>query len=252
MIWRLPRQGEVVTTLRLDAYRLQYTLRRYFVDRFMACIAAQLPPRSRVLDLGGHKAAKRGEFDISRYNLQVLYANLTADKLPDVQSDAAALPFPSAGFDVVICAELLEHVPEPRRVVFEAARVLCPGGTLVITAPFLYPIHADPYDFGRYTDTYWRHVLSEAGFVVVRIEAQGLLFAIVAGLIKQTVDQVRVPGTIGRLVRGAATVAFVAPVQAAAVALEQIPWVRGLPYIRAYTTGFGVVARRAEAICVGV
>ncbi|HXF63753.1 MAG TPA: methyltransferase domain-containing protein [Caldilineaceae bacterium] len=231
----------------LRTFSLHYSLRRYFIDHFMDRVAAQLPVGSRVLDLGGHKKVKRGAFDIGRYDLHVLYANLTADKSPDLQADAAALPLPTATFDVVICTELLEHVPEPRRVLAEATRVLRPGGTLVITAPFLYPIHADPYDFGRYTETYWRYLLAELGFTQVQVEAQGLLFAAAANMLKLTANQVRLPGPVGRLLRGLALVGLVAPLQMAALALEQSRRLQNHPYIRSYTTGYGIVAIRPEA-----
>ncbi|MFP5071449.1 class I SAM-dependent methyltransferase [Pseudonocardia nantongensis] len=46
--------------------------------------------------------------------------------------DGAALPFPDAGFDAVVCFTMLHHVPTPAeqdRLFAEAARVLRPGGT---------------------------------------------------------------------------------------------------------------------------
>ena len=52
-----------------------------------------------------------------------------------VVGDVAALPFADASFDVAICTEVIEHTTEPRRAVGELARVLVPGGTLVLTTP---------------------------------------------------------------------------------------------------------------------
>jgi SAM-dependent methyltransferase len=52
--------------------------------------------------------------------------------LGDVQS---GLPFPDSRFDVVVCEQLLEHVPDPRAVAGEMVRVLAPGGLLVIGVP---------------------------------------------------------------------------------------------------------------------
>jgi SAM-dependent methyltransferase len=49
--------------------------------------------------------------------------------------DALRLPFPSASFDRVIAAEVLEHIPDDRRAITELARVLKVGGTMAVTVP---------------------------------------------------------------------------------------------------------------------
>jgi SAM-dependent methyltransferase len=60
------------------------------------------------------------------------------------------LPFRDASFDKVLCAEVLEHVEDDRRAVAELARVLRPGGVLVITVPSKHSIaHAYEDDFGH-------------------------------------------------------------------------------------------------------
>ena len=45
-----------------------------------------------------------------------------------VRCDAVRLPFPGNSFDAVLSSDFLEHVPDLRAVVAEAARVLRPGG----------------------------------------------------------------------------------------------------------------------------
>ncbi|HEY8491941.1 MAG TPA: class I SAM-dependent methyltransferase [Dehalococcoidia bacterium] len=55
-----------------------------------------------------------------------------------VVADGAELPFPDASFDHVVCAETLEHVPDPGAVVDEIVRVLKPGGTAGFSVPDLY------------------------------------------------------------------------------------------------------------------
>jgi glycosyltransferase involved in cell wall biosynthesis len=57
-----------------------------------------------------------------------------------VNGDAHALPFPDGGFAAVICSEMLEHVPFDPSIFTELARVLRPGGTLVVGTP----------DYGRW------------------------------------------------------------------------------------------------------
>ena len=70
---------------------------------------------------------------------------------PQVFADARHLPFPSASMDTVLLLEVLEHLGNPDDALEEIARVLKPGGQLLLTMPFLYPIHDAPHDYQRYT-----------------------------------------------------------------------------------------------------
>jgi SAM-dependent methyltransferase len=70
---------------------------------------------------------------------------------PDVFADGAALPFVDASFDTVLLLEVLEHVGDARAVLADIARVLKPGGVLLLSMPFLYPLHDAPHDYRRFT-----------------------------------------------------------------------------------------------------
>lgn len=69
----------------------------------------------------------------------------------DVVADAAHLPFADRSVDMIISECLLEHVPDPRLVADEFQRVLKSGGYLYLMLPFVYPYHAAPRDFTRFT-----------------------------------------------------------------------------------------------------
>jgi SAM-dependent methyltransferase len=90
---------------------------------------------------------------------------------PDVIADAACLPIRDSSADAVVMCELLEHLAQPRIAIDEAQRVLRPGGTLCGSVPFLFPVHADPYDFYRYTEQGLRNLLS--GYREVTITPHG-------------------------------------------------------------------------------
>jgi ubiquinone/menaquinone biosynthesis C-methylase UbiE len=52
-----------------------------------------------------------------------------------VAGDARDMPFESQSFDLVVCSEVLEHVPEPERAIAEMKRVVRPGGLVIVTVP---------------------------------------------------------------------------------------------------------------------
>jgi SAM-dependent methyltransferase len=60
-------------------------------------------------------------------------------------------PIESNSIDHVLCTQVLEHVENPEFLVSEIRRVLKPGGTIILNAPFLYPFHGMPNDQARYT-----------------------------------------------------------------------------------------------------
>lgn len=220
---------------------LGYSLRRYFVDEFHFRHVAMLPTGSTVLDVGGHKNRKRGQFDIGKYDLQVTYINLSTVKGTDIQAHATNIPFQDSSFDVVICSELLEHVFNPLAVLHEIHRTLRPGGIVLICVPFLYHIHGDPYDFGRYTDHFWQCGLQDIGFQDIVIEWQGLFFSVLVDFWKDYLNRLKIPRPFGRITRY-----FIArlmlPVQYLALKYEQKSTVQAHSTLRSYTTGFGIHA----------
>jgi SAM-dependent methyltransferase len=54
-------------------------------------------------------------------------------------ADVTRLPFPEACFDLVVCSEVLEHIPDDRLAMAEIVRVLKPGRPLVVSVPRYLP-----------------------------------------------------------------------------------------------------------------
>ncbi|KKQ77576.1 MAG: Methyltransferase type 11 [Parcubacteria group bacterium GW2011_GWC1_38_6] len=69
----------------------------------------------------------------------------------DVVSSVYGLPFDDSSFDIVLCMVVLEHLEDPKKAIAEMLRVLRPGGKILISVPFLFPIHDSPNDFWRFT-----------------------------------------------------------------------------------------------------
>jgi SAM-dependent methyltransferase len=92
----------------------------------------------------------------------------------DIVCDIVAIPEPDASFDVVLCSEVLEHVPDPIATVRELARLLRPGGSMILTAPFCSLTHFAPYHFATGLSRYWyeRH-LGDLGLTILEARPNG-------------------------------------------------------------------------------
>lgn len=119
---------------------------------------------------------------------------------PDLVWEGTAMPIRSGSVDVALATELLEHVPDPEPLLEEVCRVLRPGGRLLLTVPFLWPLHDVPDDELRYTPFRLERVLREAGFDEVDLHATGGWDASLAQLLalwarRRPMGRVRTPLT---------------------------------------------------------
>ena len=115
-------------------------------------------PGDRALDLGCGQG--RHAFELYRRGARVVAFDQNAGDLADVDAmfaamalegegdpggaqtlrgDALALPFEDGYFDRLVVAEILEHVPNDRRAIAEAARVMRPGAMMAVTVPRAWP-----------------------------------------------------------------------------------------------------------------
>lgn len=76
----------------------------------------------------------------------------------DVVADAHDLPFADGEFEAILCSEVLEHLHTPEKAISEMERVLVPGGELILTTRFMFPLHDVPHDYFRYTEYGMKHL----------------------------------------------------------------------------------------------
>jgi 2-polyprenyl-3-methyl-5-hydroxy-6-metoxy-1,4-benzoquinol methylase/uncharacterized protein YbaR (Trm112 family) len=100
--------------------------------------------------------------DLSRPSLRIARSCLS--KFTNValaRTSAFAVPLPDNSVDLVICSEVIEHVPSPHQLLAEAYRVLRPGGHLSLSTPNAYMMLSPTYLYyalrspGEY-QRYWR------------------------------------------------------------------------------------------------
>jgi len=95
---------------------------------------------------------------------------------------AGPLPMRSDSVDGAIAIALLEHLENPKALVIEVGRVLKPGGTLFIAVPFLYPFHAAPGDYTRWTIPGLKVLLGNSFEVVASGNRGGTMGVIILSL----------------------------------------------------------------------
>jgi SAM-dependent methyltransferase len=132
----------------------------------------------RVLDYGCAEAPYRRFFPA---RVEYLAADLPGN--PDATVEIApdgTLPLASASVDAVLSTQVLEHVADPRVYLAECARVLRPGGRMLLSTHGIMVYHPDPVDYWRWTCAGLHRAVEEAGFAVVRLE--GIMGLAASGL----------------------------------------------------------------------
>lgn len=224
-------------------------------DEWVAAMARSVPDGSRVLDVGAGEARYRPLFAHCAYEAhdfggyegreEGIYAEQWRYGRLDHVSDIEAIPVADASFDVVLCTEVLEHVPRPEAALREIARIVKPGGRVFLTAPLLSALHQEPFHFyGGFTPHFYRHFLPELGFEIESIDQNGGYFRFMAQELARTGrllgdDRERWPRW--HPVRIAARVARSRPVAAFLVRLDDEE------RIEEFTCGYHVAARRLSS-----
>ena len=125
--------------------------------------------RGRVLDLGGGRKARTNPFLPTTVEIDSI--NIDPETGPTYLIEPGA-PFPveDATYDTAICLNTLEHIYDAKFMLHEIYRVLKPGGTVFISVPFIFRIHAHPDDFFRGTPSWWEETMRRVGFTRTELE----------------------------------------------------------------------------------
>ena len=169
-------------------------------DTWVAKTLAKLPAGTRLLDAGAGECQYKNQCGHLRYVAQdiAVYSGRGEVGLQtgrwdfsqiDIVSDIMDIPERDASFDAVLCTEVLEHLPDPIRALDEMARLLRPGGTFIITAPFWSLTHFAPYHYATgFNRFFYEFHLGRLGFDIVEMTPNGNFFECVGQELRRVAE----------------------------------------------------------------
>lgn len=136
-------------------------------NRWLKKVLSTIPTGHRILDAGAGELRNKPlcrhlnyvSQDVCQYDgggdQQGLQMGKWDTSQIDLVCDIVAIPEPDASFDAILCSEVLEHLPDPLKAIDEFARLIKPGGQLILTAPFASLVHFAPYHYASGLSRYW-------------------------------------------------------------------------------------------------
>ena len=128
-------------------------------------------PHGPLLDIGCGSMPYKDIFKSSKpyHGLEIDQPRNRENPLVDYFYDGLLLPFDDQSYSVIFSSQVLEHSFEPELFLTECCRVLKSEGSLLLTIPFMWPEHEQPWDSQRFTSYGLIHRLEKSGFSVVSI-----------------------------------------------------------------------------------
>jgi len=191
-----------------------------------------------VLDIGGRDL---GEYKKPKDKVKKwIFADINKDNNPDIVLDVANMEkIESNSIDVVNAIELFEHVQDIEKGIKECYRVLKENGLLLLSSPFLFHVHADPYDFQRWTSIKWRSELLKNGFKIEKLIVMGKFFSFFAQMIKTMLRSIAAYLYKGRLI-----LSTILPFLNLMTRLDNRSFVKNHPVLDNYHYGYFIIARK--------
>jgi len=159
--------GDRLTALLGHPYALARTALRAEI-----IVAATCLNKCKILDVGCGSMPYRGFFSdsTSSHGLEIDQPRNRSNPNVTHWYDGRIFPIADQTYTGVICSQVLEHAFEPELLLSEIYRVLEPGGRLLLTIPFFWPEHEQPYDSQRFTSFGLISRLEKLGFQNITVE----------------------------------------------------------------------------------
>lgn len=125
--------------------------------------------KGNLLDVGCGSKPYEAYCSVNTYvGLEIDTPENRKNKKADYYYDGKTFPFKNTSFDSLMCNQVFEHIFNPSEFLMEINRVLKSGGTILMTVPFIWDEHEQPYDFARYSSFGIMSLLERNGFQIIR------------------------------------------------------------------------------------
>lgn len=176
-----------------------FFIARRALRQAIASVSGELS--GRLLDVGCGTQPYRDLLSHCRYvGMDIDSPHARSLGTADVFYDGRRFPFEDASFDSVLCNQVLEHVFNPDEFLTELRRVLAPEGRLLLTVPFVWDEHEQPWDFARYSSFGLRALLERNGFELLQqrklVSNASLLFQLIIAYLYKTLPSGPTPITL--------------------------------------------------------
>ncbi|RME87597.1 MAG: class I SAM-dependent methyltransferase [Anaerolineae bacterium] len=180
----------------------------WWSNRFYAILARRYGGRGeRLLEVGcglGHLVGQlEGDFETAAIDINAWALGRAREVAPRTLlcvGSAEEIPFADAAFGVVLIKHIVEHLPHPERAIAELARVLKPGGVLILSTPnldsLLKPLkgekwigYQDPTHISLKPPREWLAMMEGAGFEFLRLFSDGFWDAPYIPLVPKTLQK---------------------------------------------------------------
>jgi SAM-dependent methyltransferase len=176
----------------------------------------------RLLDVGCGRKPYKEFFNVCEYvGMDVDQSGHShVNEEIDIFYDGKNFPLQDEEFDHVLSSQVFEHVFTPSLFISEINRVLKPGGTLILSVPFVWDEHEQPYDYARYSSYGLKTILQENNFTIVESIKSVDDFRVIAQLLNAYLFKTILPNN--KWLNIIFTLAFIAPVNIWGVIISKI------------------------------
>ena len=164
---------------------------RWTVRVVNAWVRSALPPlldaanrSGPVLDVGCAEQPFRALIESSGQRYVGMDVVQNSTRSVDIVSSLEDAPPPAQAHPVILCTEVLEHVADIDAAFTGLRRLVSSHGAVVLTVPFIFPLHMEPYDFRRLTRHGVQRLAADHGFSVEASTPLGRLPEVLATLIE--------------------------------------------------------------------